>query len=202
MTWEHLVLPQVLAGSCFSSQNNSPIWILMRKKQITLDWNFCFDVFLTVKKSIHFAKKERKTEKLFPAWFLCTVNTCNIRCDSCFVKEMRKKKGSWGDWCFDLSSTNTLEENTFLHPDHQSCQLWECWQLLFPTTLFNKSRDGNLFFERFLMSWCCSNGGQERRGNALAASLRRKRHRSAWAWKKKETRDGLVPTTDLLNWDR
>lgn len=93
-------------------------------------------------------KRERKIEKLFPAWCLCTVNTSNIRCDSCSVREIRKKKGSWGDWCFDLSCINTLEEKKthFLHPDHQSCQLGECWQLLFPTKLFNKSGDANLFF--------------------------------------------------------
>lgn len=145
--------------------------------------------FLTVKKKSLFIlqKRERRTEKLFPAWCLCTVNTSNIRCDSCSVREIRKKKGSWGDWCFDLSCINTLEKkkNThFLHPDHQSCQLGECWQLLFPTKLFNKSGDVNLFFlKRFLMSWCRSDGAQERRGE-------------------KKTGDGSIPTTGWLNWGR
>lgn len=131
-----------------SSENNSLIWILIRKTQ-----NFWLKLLLWCfpQVFIQFAKKG-KTENLFPTWFLCTVNTSNIWCDSCFVKEMRKKKGSRGDCCFDLSCINTLEENTFLHPDHQSCQFWEGWQLLFPTKRINKSGDGNLFFF-FKGSW-------------------------------------------------
>lgn len=108
-----LCLSRFWQDPVFHHKNNSPIWILTRTTQITFDWNFCFDVFLTVKKvySVCKKKKERKREKLFPAWFLCTVNTSNIRCDSCFVKEMSKKKGSRGDWCFDLSCINTMEAN-------------------------------------------------------------------------------------------
>lgn len=183
-----------------SSENNSPIWILMRKTQNfwlkPLLW--CFpQVF------IQFAKKG-KTENLFPTWFLCTVNTSNIWCDSCFVKEMRKKKGSRGDCCFDLSCINTLEENTFLHPDHQSCQFWEGWQLLFPTKRINKSGDGNLFFflkvldELMSFQW---RAGEEREnvGSKPQETTPQKR---VSVEKERETCDGSIPTTDCLNWDR
>lgn len=141
--------------------------------------------FLTVLKKkvfIHFAKKGKKDRKAFPS--LVSVHCQHMKYSMWFLlcernKNEKRELGRLMLWSF--MHKHIGEKNThFLHPDHQSCQLGDCWQLLFPTKLFNKSGDANLFFlKRFLMSWWSS--GEER---------------------KKKTGDGSIPTTGWLNWGR
>lgn len=113
--------------SCSSGLWQDPVFFII-KQQFNLNIDektpnnfwlklslWCFSSQFKKKKSLFILqKRERRTEKLFPAWCLCTVNTWNIRCDSCSVREIRTKKGSWGDWCFDLSCINTLEKKTHI----------------------------------------------------------------------------------------
>lgn len=158
----------------------------MRKPQITSDWNFGFDVFphSFEKKSLFILqKRERRAEKLFPAWCLRTVNTSNIRCDSCSVREIRTKIGSWGDWCFDLSCINTLEEKTHISSTQtiKVVSLGSAGSYCFQQSCLINPGTRICLFKRFLMSWRRSDGAQERRG-------------------KKRTGDGSIPTTGWLNW--